>query len=298
MPCCTSPPRPELLQVSLPHQAPPVGRGGWRSLLVHSLWRPTDLSRGALGITRLHSSTTGHLSTCVLNDPTAAPEPPSSRTYGVMVQGGGSWPFGHPVALSPWLFRPPLRGPHPPGPHCGPARARGSGLRSRLRLRDAPAPAPRHLRCPGVIPVSRFGPPRADATGPSLIPTQDPHRQVRPENKAPHHGQQHLIFANPHRRFDSKSRRATAEVGWPPQAVDQERSSCSCGCWMRSRSERCLRRGIGRHRDGGGAVADSRPVGACAGCSHPVHHQPRQSRADAAHGVQVVRTVARSTWTP
>jgi hypothetical protein len=34
------------------------------------------------------------------------------------------------------------------------------------------------------------------------------------------------------------------------------------------------------------------------GGSHPACHRPRQSRADAAHGVQVVRTVARSTWTP
>ena len=33
-------------------------------------------------------------------------------------------------------------------------------------------------------------------------------------------------------------------------------------------------------------------------CSHPVHRRPRQSRADEAPGVQVVRTVARSTWTP
>ncbi len=32
--------------------------------------------------------------------------------------------------------------------------------------------------------------------------------------------------------------------------------------------------------------------------SHPVRHRPRTSRADTAPGVQVVRTVARSTWTP
>ncbi|MEU9500501.1 DUF4145 domain-containing protein [Streptomyces sp. NPDC048196] len=48
----------------------------------------------------------------------------------------------------------------------------------------------------------------------------------------------------------------------------------------------------------GGAVADCGSVVACAGSSHPVHRRPRQSRADAAHGGQVVRTVARSTWTP
>lgn len=47
-----------------------------------------------------------------------------------------------------------------------------------------------------------------------------------------------------------------------------------------------------------GAVADRGSVVACAGCSHPDHRRPRQSRADAAQGVQVVRTVARSTWTP
>ncbi len=64
------------------------------------------------------------------------------------------------------------------------------------------------------------------------------------------------------------------------------------------RSRQCLRRGIGRHRDGGGAATDCGSVGACAGSSHPVHRRPRQSRADAAQGVQVVRTVARSTWTP
>ncbi|MET7931324.1 hypothetical protein ABZT43_47355 [Streptomyces sp. NPDC005349] len=32
--------------------------------------------------------------------------------------------------------------------------------------------------------------------------------------------------------------------------------------------------------------------------SHPVRHRPRQSRAVAAQGVKVVRTVARSTLTP
>jgi hypothetical protein len=52
----------------------------------------------------------------------------------------------------------------------------------------------------------------------------------------------------------------------------------------------CLRRGR-RPRVPAGVVA-------CAGSSHPVCHRPRQSRADAAPGVQVVRTVARSTWTP
>ena len=53
-----------------------------------------------------------------------------------------------------------------------------------------------------------------------------------------------------------------------------------------------------RLRDGGGAVRECRLSVACVGCSHPVHRRPRQSRADAAPGVQVVRTVARSTWTP
>ncbi|MFF6993250.1 SDR family oxidoreductase [Streptomyces sp. NPDC010273] len=47
-----------------------------------------------------------------------------------------------------------------------------------------------------------------------------------------------------------------------------------------------------RLRDGGIAVRECRRTVACAGCSHPVRHRPRQSRADAAHGVQVVRTVA------
>jgi hypothetical protein len=41
-----------------------------------------------------------------------------------------------------------------------------------------------------------------------------------------------------------------------------------------------LRRGIGRHRDGGGTVADRGHVVACAGSSHPDHRRPRQSRAD------------------
>jgi hypothetical protein len=64
------------------------------------------------------------------------------------------------------------------------------------------------------------------------------------------------------------------------------------------RSEQCLRRGIGRHRDGGGAVADCGSVGVCGGSSHPVRHQPRQSRADAAHGVWVdgVRDGSRGEW--
>ena len=57
---------------------------------------------------------------------------------------------------------------------------------------------------------------------------------------------------------------------------------------------------------GGGAQAPGwREPCATAGCvvvsvggSHPACHRPRQSRADAVPGVQVVRTVARSTWTP
>lgn len=40
------------------------------------------------------------------------------------------------------------------------------------------------------------------------------------------------------------------------------------------------------------------PWVACVVGSHPVHRRPRRSRADTAPGVQVVRTVARSTWTP
>jgi hypothetical protein len=42
-------------------------------------------------------------------------------------------------------------------------------------------------------------------------------------------------------------------------------------------------------------AADCGSVGACARSSHPIHRRPRQSRADAAYGVQVVRTVASST---
>lgn len=53
-----------------------------------------------------------------------------------------------------------------------------------------------------------------------------------------------------------------------------------------------------RLRDGGAPFASAGPVSGVRGGSHPVCHRPRQSRADAPPGVQVVRTVARSTWTP
>jgi hypothetical protein len=59
----------------------------------------------------------------------------------------------------------------------------------------------------------------------------------------------------------------------------------------------CLRRGAQAPR-WRGAVRECRRSGGVRGGSHPACHRPRQSRADAAHGVQVVRTVARSTWTP
>ncbi|WP_405842314.1 hypothetical protein [Streptomyces sp. NBC_01518] len=57
------------------------------------------------------------------------------------------------------------------------------------------------------------------------------------------------------------------------------------------------RRCDGAEFSAGGAVRGCGPVVACVGCFHPDRHRPRQGRADEAHGVQVVRTVARSTWT-
>ncbi|WP_406318589.1 DUF6233 domain-containing protein [Streptomyces sp. NBC_00118] len=53
-----------------------------------------------------------------------------------------------------------------------------------------------------------------------------------------------------------------------------------------------------RLRDGWGATGDCWCIGASVGGSHPDHLRPRQSRAVAAQGVKVVRTVARSTLTP
>lgn len=47
-----------------------------------------------------------------------------------------------------------------------------------------------------------------------------------------------------------------------------------------------------RLRDGRGAIRRCELLVACAGSSHPVCRRPRQSRAGAAPGVQVVRTVA------
>lgn len=49
---------------------------------------------------------------------------------------------------------------------------------------------------------------------------------------------------------------------------------------------RCLRRGIGRHRVGGGSVPGRGHIVVSVVGSHPVHHRPRQSRADAAQGRQ------------
>ncbi len=53
-----------------------------------------------------------------------------------------------------------------------------------------------------------------------------------------------------------------------------------------------------RLRDGRGPRAGAGRWGVAVGNSHPACRRPRQSRADTAPGVQVVRTVARSTWTP
>jgi hypothetical protein len=53
-----------------------------------------------------------------------------------------------------------------------------------------------------------------------------------------------------------------------------------------------------RLRDGHGPAGGYRSMMADRGSCHPVCRRPRQSRAALPPGVQVVRTVARSTWTP
>lgn len=73
--------------------------------------------------------------------------------------------------------------------------------------------------------------------------------------------------------------------------VDRARAKSRAPDGARHGQGRCLRRGIGRHRDGGGAVPGCGHIVASVVGFHLVHHRPRQSRADAVHGVQVVRTV-------
>lgn len=63
-----------------------------------------------------------------------------------------------------------------------------------------------------------------------------------------------------------------------------------------SGSRRCLRRGIGRHRDGGGTIADCGPVGVRAGAPIPSTADPGRAEQTRPRGVKVVRTVARSTF--
>jgi hypothetical protein len=64
------------------------------------------------------------------------------------------------------------------------------------------------------------------------------------------------------------------------------------------RSKTCLRRGRSGSRLAGAPFTSAGREWLVRESSHPVCRRPRQSRADAVPGVQVVRTVARSTWTP
>ncbi|MFF9393491.1 UTRA domain-containing protein [Streptomyces griseoluteus] len=58
------------------------------------------------------------------------------------------------------------------------------------------------------------------------------------------------------------------------RAVDRAGGHESSTAERGLRSGRCLRRGIGRHRDGGGTVADRGPVVACAGAPIPSTADP------------------------
>jgi hypothetical protein len=123
----------------------------------------------------------------------------------------------------------------------------------------APTPAARPVRPPPPAPMSTPG--RADAVA-----------QPRPQG------------AN-HRPGLGSEPKAT-----PSQPTTEKATPA----WNRA----CLRRGTPRHRDGHGPAGGHRSIVADRESCRPACRRPRQSRAALPPGVQVVRTVARSTWTP
>jgi hypothetical protein len=84
-------------------------------------------------------------------------------------------------------------------------------------------------------------------------------------------------------------------LGSEPKATpSQPTTEKATPAWNRA----CLRRGTPRHRDGHGPAGGHRSIVADRESCRPACRRPRQSRAALPPGVQVVRTVARSTWTP
>ncbi len=131
---------------------------------------------------------------------------PRSPAYSVTAQGRGALGLRPSGCAGPMASRPSLRRitPHRPALRAGAGSGLG-GPRPRLRQAPAPGPGPAPLSMPRDDPRFTLRPAKGRCTGPSLIPHHAPHHQTRPEDKAPHHGQQHLIRANPQRRFDSKA---------------------------------------------------------------------------------------------
>lgn len=185
-------------------------------------------------------------------------------------------------------FHPPLRD-HTP--QARPTGLRGLGARGSAPAsgprRPGPGPAP--PSCPEVIPLHALTR-QGRCAGPSAGTHPSTNRNHAPSRTTDRKDGRTRRRATRHQRRRNRRWRC-------PTGPGGRRDGSGC-CGGGVRSEQCLRRGIGRHRDGGGAAADCGPAVAEVRGSHPARHRPRQSRADAAPGVQVVRTVARSTWTP
>lgn len=271
----------ELLQVSLPHQAPPFragrGKGPRGSRAAGPEFRSGPVLRDAAATAGPPSHTGSAPNPHRARRSRQPRRPRAGSGHRDARQARGSCPSRASGVSANDLFS-HRYGSHPTGPHRGPARARGLGRRHAFGpRRPAPGPAPQQM--PQGDPFHALTHSRRRRTEQH---SPSPPRAPRPSPTP--------SASSPTRRYRPSPRKATGPPTGRAPPTDPTGAPKGRGLtgkkaeWRRRedprRSRRCLRRGIGRHRDGGGAVSGCGSVGACVGelPSRPPSTQAEPSR--------------------